>query len=1455
MVFSSSALGVDKLDKFDNTAPNVTRLESRDALAVLANYSPDIPVDDEVHVNDEVIVARKRHPLASMRPTRLAPLHETAVMGLALVGLISGYFAWRLSEGTISISVATPLVEEALDKIIGGETKIGSLRLGWDKDRRNFLVTADQISAKTPARPTPLALGQVTLTLDAQSLLVGRTQISRAQISGLNAVLVIDKDGASAFGFGEVNDVLKLPRKKPEARSLRSILDTARQALLLNNKNGRVDAIALRNAQFTIVDPTTGQRLTLTNAQANVTTDARNIITLQASGNAREMGGLVNIALASEADPNKRPAIAARFENIVLALLPESMRVGPLTRVSGDTVRLSGSTQMKVGVDQASTEVQAKIAFGNGRFQGFDFASANSEINWKGGPFRATFADITASGPLGRVENGHGQIIGAVDGTKSVTFQARQFGVSPTQSSALQGTNIVGSVSVSPTNALRSGTLRASALAFADQQQSTLEANDINLTVSTTSDDSPVSYKIIMDANYLDGSLQGENIGGSNVRLNVLAAQSNRVWSLSQVNGQAGTARVDFSLAGMRQSIDASGLVLETEGIAVDRGIGARFPSSVNFRATDMIFGRGTRSVLAGNASDVAIRAFDIAKAGARYEGTIGRLALNSNQGRKVSVGGQAIAFDARQTGTASGVIQRFQATSLTLGAGEGLGRADNLALTGNFNGQALVNTVASAKSVEITHPTQLSRPFWADDLRLSGDFTARSAALDAFYFRHRGVMLEGDTQIALSPRGTPKVDLHADVRGPFSVETLMSAWPRRFLPETRGNIERLVPAGMAEVSNLALAIPAGMMKKQILPKDAITLDFALRDVTVSYLRGMSNITNVSGQGTLRGDSLAITLPQGRIGDIALSNGQVNIPQFMPVGARALVSARVSGDAGDMAREIDLPPLAILTKSGLAPNRLSGTGNARLTLDIPLKKQLQGEEIGVNVDGEFEQAGLTGAFAGLDAYNGAVRLGVNNQKVDVSGLAWLAGNLFEFDWFRDPAATIGSQVTLNATGLVTIESLQAIGIDARSYANGPFQIDVEASSQGSQFGEALLTADFSNTTINVPGNVWSKAAGVKATSTAKLYPREGGGWNVQELRFDAAGARLRGALDITDDAKLVDARFSRILIDNSADLSLDVTPSAQALTVTMRGAFLNLSPYLNQKNVSEKAVDLLDRPLTLSADIGRVTTGPDRELTNVHADIVRDSEGWRTLEAAGSAPAGRSQISLLMQRDGRRTISGILSDAGFFAQLLYPGAPVFGGTGTIEGELPVVGANSSGTLTFSGKDIQLRRPGTSPVLFDQVDLPMSVAGGVVTLRDGQAGGDAYTVKASGYVDVGAGRLDIRGVATPGGLNRVLADIPLFGAILGGGADEGLLGMTFTARGLLASPRLQANPISALAPGFLRKLFESEAPLSPQPRLVAPAFIGIPVPEKWPYGPTEDMSEPTRTSGDAIGPMQ
>jgi hypothetical protein len=56
------------------------------------------------------------------------------------------------------------------------------------------------------------------------------------------------------------------------------------------------------------------------------------------------------------------------------------------------------------------------------------------------------------------------------------------------------------------------------------------------------------------------------------------------------------------------------------------------------------------------------------------------------------------------------------------------------------------------------------------------------------------------------------------------------------------------------------------------------------------------------------------------------------------------------------------------------------------------------------------------------------------------------------------------------------------------------------------------------------------------------------------------------------------------------------------------------------------------------------------------------------------------------------------------------------------------------------------------------------------------------------------------------LNRVLGEIPLLGSLITGGENEGIFAATYRVEGALDDPKVEVNPLSALAPGFLRNLF-------------------------------------------------
>jgi hypothetical protein len=58
-----------------------------------------------------------------------------------------------------------------------------------------------------------------------------------------------------------------------------------------------------------------------------------------------------------------------------------------------------------------------------------------------------------------------------------------------------------------------------------------------------------------------------------------------------------------------------------------------------------------------------------------------------------------------------------------------------------------------------------------------------------------------------------------------------------------------------------------------------------------------------------------------------------------------------------------------------------------------------------------------------------------------------------------------------------------------------------------------------------------------------------------------------------------------------------------------------------------------------------------------------------------------------------------------------------------------------------------------------------------------------------------------------GLNNMFGRLPIVGLVLGGGSNEGLVGITYEVAGPLEAPVMRVNPISAVAPGFIRKFFE------------------------------------------------
>jgi hypothetical protein len=80
---------------------------------------------------------------------------------------------------------------------------------------------------------------------------------------------------------------------------------------------------------------------------------------------------------------------------------------------------------------------------------------------------------------------------------------------------------------------------------------------------------------------------------------------------------------------------------------------------------------------------------------------------------------------------------------------------------------------------------------------------------------------------------------------------------------------------------------------------------------------------------------------------------------------------------------------------------------------------------------------------------------------------------------------------------------------------------------------------------------------------------------------------------------------------------------------------------------------------------------------------------------------------------------------------------------------------------------------------------------------------------------GGGALELHGAVAPAyQVNSFLGRAPVIGDLLIGREGEGVVALSYDVTGRSDNPSVSVNPLSALAPGMLRRLFEPRAEPSP-----------------------------------------
>ena len=660
------------------------------------------------------------------------------------------------------------------------------------------------------------------------------------------------------------------------------------------------------------------------------------------------------------------------------------------------------------------------------------------------------------------------------------------------------------------------------------------------------------------------------------------------------------------------------------------------------------------------------------------------------------------------------------------------------------------------------------------------------------------------------------------------------------------------IDAGVITRLDAKLAIEPGSPEDPGSAGAAVSGTLAFEDARIHYLRPMPPVEGVDGTGSFTGDSLELELGGGRLSGVAAPRATARLSGVHGEGPRLRVEAEAEGPAADVLALLEHPRLALAGKAGFRPEGVGGRVRGNFTVDLPL---LAPEDVEVTAAARVED-GRMSLFDGLfDVTRAALRLEVDPAGMDLRGTVRL----------QDAPATVRGRENFGGRApfvrrydlsmALTTEGQAALGIDPAPYVQGKVALRAVFTDPGRGPPRASIEIDAKEARLEIPEILWAKPEGEagKVNVRAQFHAPARVELESIDVRTESFSGRGRAVLgpgwNSLRDLAVAHVRYGRN--DVAARMERD---GDAGWRVSVTGASLDARPYL--EGLMDEEEDPASAPLTLDLEVGRVITAEGQQLADSRGRFVTGPGGRRTGFLEGKLPTGGGLRLTLKPLGAKRRLIVQSDDAGAVARAfdLYrnavggrllmdavvhddlPDRPVTG-TVTVR-DYRVVNASTLAEIlsaaSLTGFLDLLRSDG---IAFSTFTLPFSVKGGVLEVEDAKAAGTALGLNAEGTVDLGTDAVRIRGTIVPAyALNNFVSNIPLVRDLLKVGQGEGLFAATYRVTGSRERPEVAVNPLSALAPAFLRKLFsfpEKDTGEGEAARTPAPPSSSAPAPARSP----------------------
>jgi len=744
----------------------------------------------------------------------------------------------------------------------------------------------------------------------------------------------------------------------------------------------------------------------------------------------------------------------------------------------------------------------------------------------------------------------------------------------------------------------------------------------------------------------------------------------------------------------------------------------------------------------------------------------------------------------------------------------------------GDINSSPVFNV--RLKDVAIDAVPTFTEPLAIEAIKASGqvDFDARRLSLPKLSVEMDGYGFDLAVD-AIQNAQTGKLDsliTSGNLTGVMGPRELLAIWPPAAADGARRWVDSSVKDARIEGLRFKANLDAAYFENPVFAEEYITGSLDISGGLVKYMRAMPPIKDAVVRGRLIGNRIEADVLSGTVGGLTIEKGRVEMPRLLPIGGDILINMTGTGTTSDMLTLIDNEPFEYATKYGVDPKKVGGEGRVEMSITRPMLVHFDQSRIEYAVKGDFTNATAPFEIMGQKITEGQVRFESDKTGLLMSGPVKIGPWAANMEW-REVFGPNPPPTAYTIKGLVDRDVLDQFGIGLREYFDGTIPLEIKASGRGLDIQSGTLSADLTQSELSV-SNIWSKAAGEKASLVASLGRGDNASIVLPQVNLQAPGLEFQGNLEIGQNLQLRVLDFSKMRLDGLINAAVQLKPDTdnQRFSLFVEGEYLDVSPWVSA-GFSSRDSSSIDVPVLMTATLERLTLAEGYTLSDAKFLLTHSGTALSDLRLGGTTEDGPLTAEIVNESDGARVVTVQVPDASKAVTAFLGLSDTQGGVLNIKAKLPPIDTDGPTVGNAEITDFKLKDApflaqilslasltglvdtlGGGGLAFERFEVPFTLFDNLLQVRGARLYGPAIGMTGDGDIQLETRLLDFDGTVVPAySANTIFNDIPVLKELVGR-KGEGVFALNYTVKGPFEKVQINVNPLSALTPGFLRGIF-------------------------------------------------